>query len=138
MGHGRRGHHGHPVALSAFSIEDEHAQTLLPGNQKEGTVLGGICRVETAQTDFAKVKKYQRNFKAALYNLMKEVGYMFISFIYFTLQERMSLSFMVHPTKDQSKAAIRREHGTLMQPLKLSSHMTLPFISSLELHCSSL
>ena len=56
MGHGRRGHHGHPVALSAFSIEDEHAQTLLPGNQKEGTVLGGICRVETAPTDFAKVK----------------------------------------------------------------------------------
>ena len=67
MGHGRRGHHGHPVALSAFSIEDEHAQTLLPGNQKEGTVLGGICRAETAQTDFAKVKKYQRNFKAAFY-----------------------------------------------------------------------
>ena len=135
MGHGRRGHHCHPVALSAFSIEDEPAQTLLPGNQKEGTVLGGICRVETAQTDFAKVKRYQRNFKAAL---LEEVGYMFISFIYFTLQERMSLSFMVHPMKDQSKVAIRREHGTLMQPLKLSSHMTLPFISSLELHCSSL
>ena len=65
-------------------------------------------------------------------------GYMFISFIYFSLQERMSLSFMVHPMKDQSKVAIMREHGTLMQPLKLSSHMTLPFISSLELHCSSL
>ena len=63
---------------------------------------------------------------------------MFITFIYFTLQERMSLSFMVHPMRDQSKVAIGREHGTLMQPLKLSSHMTLPFISSLELHCSSL
>lgn len=135
MGHGRRGHHGHPVALSAFSIEDEHAQTLLLGNQKEGTVLEGICRAETAQTDFAKVKKCQRNFKAVFYN---GTGYMFITFIYFTLQERMSLSFMVHPTRDQSKVAIRREHGTLMQPLKLLSHMMLPFISSLELHCSSL
>ena len=135
MGHGRRGHHGHPVALSAFSIEDEHAQTLLLGNQKEGTVLEGICRAETAQTDFAKVKKYQRNFKAVFYN---GTGYMFITFIYFTLQERMSLSFMVHPMRDQSKVAIRREHGTLMQPLKLLSHMMLPFISSLELHCSSL
>merc|ERR1719412_674725 len=101
MGHGRRGHHGHPVALSAFSIEDAHAQTLLPGNQKDGTVLGGICRAETAQTDFAK--------------------------------ERMSLSFMVHPMRDQSRVAIGREHGTLMQRLKLLSHMTLPFISSLEL-----
>ena len=69
---------------------------------------------------------------------MKGTGYMFISFIYFTLQERMSLSFMVHPMKDQSKVAIRREHGTLMQRLKLLSHMTLPFISSLELHYSSL
>jgi hypothetical protein len=92
--------------MAEHSIEEEHAQTLLPGNQKEDTVLEGICRVGTAPMDFAK--------------------------------ERMSLSFMVHPMKDQSKVAIMREHGTLMQPLKLSSHMTLPFISSLELHCSSL
>ena len=68
MGHGRRGHHGHPVVLSAFSIEDEPAPTLLPGNQKEGTVLGGICRAETAQTDFVKVKIYLRNFKVAFYD----------------------------------------------------------------------
>ena len=69
---------------------------------------------------------------------MNGTDYMFMSFVYLTLQERMSLSFMVHPMKDQSKVAIRREHGTLMQPLKLLSRMTLPFISSLELHCSSL
>ena len=108
-----------------------------PRKPKGRYCFGRDLQSRNCTDGFCQGKKNINVTEGCIY-LMKGIGYMFISFIYITLQERMSLSFMVHPMKDQSKVAIRREHGTLMQPLKLSSHMTLPFISSLELHCSSL